>query len=69
MRRNDPISKIVKTIASRLKYLSMKVLIGAPNFHISPAMRKKRRPREMIDAMMNIVKLIWNKPPVIVKSL
>ena len=60
---------IVNSVARRLKYLSMKLLIGAPNFHISQAMRKKRIPRDTIEAMINIMKLMWNIPPAMVKSL
>jgi hypothetical protein len=56
-------------MAKRLKYLSIKPLIGAPNRHISHEIRKKRKPRETIEAMINIGMSIWNTPPEMVKSL
>ena len=51
-----------------LKYLSINAFIGAPNFQISAANKKNRKPREIIDATTNIGKLIANRPPVMVMS-
>ena len=64
-----PISSTVNRVAKRLKYLSMNTLIGCPNLHISQPIRKKRRPRETVDAIRNITKLMSNIPPAMVKSL
>ena len=64
-----PMSITVNSEARRLKYLSMKTLIGAPNFQMSQPIRKNRIPRATIEAMMNITKLISNIPPATVKSL
>ena len=64
-----PINNAVNSVAKRLKYLSINALIGAPKRHISHAIKKKRKPRDTIDAMMNIAKLISNNPPAMVNSL
>ena len=53
----------------RLKYLSMKLFIGVPNFQMSHPTRKKRRPRPMTEASMNMPKLMWNTPAARVKIL
>ena len=64
-----PIKRAVNSVAKRLKYLSINTLIGCPYLHISHPIRKKRIPREITDAMMNIIKLMSNIPPAMVNSL
>lgn len=49
--------------------MSMNLLIGAPKRHINHAMTKNRNPRDTTDASRNMTKLMWNNPPVMVKSL
>lgn len=44
MAKKPPTSNTVKPMASRLKYLSMNVLIGAPYFQISQLISTKRSP-------------------------
>ena len=64
-----PIIKIIKRIASKLKYLSIKPLIGSPNFHIRPLKRKNRAERLKVDAITNKIKLTSNAPAEIVITL
>ncbi len=60
---------MVNTTVMRLKYLSMKDLMGSPNFHISPATRKNRAVRLTADAIKNLIRSISNAPAVIVNTL
>ena len=64
-----PISNTVKATANRLKYLSINVFIGAPNFQINPPIKKNLSPRLTIDAMTNITKSMLNTPEVMVNNL
>lgn len=56
-------------MVKRLKYLSIKALIGAPNFQIRPATRKNLKPRLTNEAITKTGKLISHTPAKIVKSL
>ena len=47
---------LMSTIASLV--MGIVGMFGAPNFHINAAIRKNRKPRDMIDATKNITKLI-----------
>ncbi len=64
-----PISRTVKAIASQLKYLSINDLIWGPNFQINAATKKKRAPRLMIEATINMTILILKAPEEIVITL
>ena len=52
-----------------LKYLSMKSLIGLPNFQINPATRKNLADRLIAEAITNRGRLILKAPAEIVKIL
>lgn len=67
--KNPPIKRIVKIIASQLKYLSMNDFICGPNFQISMAIKKNLAPLLIIDAIINIGRLILNAPEDIVITL
>ena len=56
-------------MVNKLKYLSINVLMGFPNYHINPATRKKRAERLIIDAIRKSGKLISNAPAEIVNIL
>ena len=67
--KNPPTSKIENKIANTLKYESIKVLIGSPNFFISKETRKNLALLPTKLASKNATKLILNAPALIVKSL
>ncbi len=67
--RNPAINRAVTRIARMLKYLSIKDLIDSPNNQISPATRKNRADRLIIEANKNMIKLISNAPADIVNIL
>ncbi len=69
MAANPPISKMVKAIASQLKYLSMNALIAGPNFQMSALTKKNLAPLLMTEARINIKILILNAPDEMVISL
>ena len=56
-------------MANKLKYLSIKDLIGSPYFLIKPATKKKRALLLTALAKMNSIKLILNAPALIVNNL
>ena len=60
---------MVKIMVNKLKYLSINVLMGFPNFHINPATKKKRAERLIADARRKSGKLISNAPAEIVNIL
>jgi hypothetical protein len=64
--RNPPIRRRVKIMVNKLKYLSIKSVIGSPNFHIKRDTRKNLAVLLTEDAKRNIGKLILNAPEVIV---
>ncbi len=56
-------------IANKLKYLSMKFLIGSPNFHIKVLNRKNLADLLNVDAITNKIKFISKAPAEIVITL
>ena len=68
MRRNPPASNTTKAMESTLKYLSINVDIFAPNFQMRAATRKKLAARATGDTIMNVKRLEWTKPAVLVNS-
>ena len=66
---NPATSRMTKTVAKMLKYLSIKVRMLGPKMYINPPTKKNRADREIMDAMTNTKKLILNAPAEIVKTL
>ena len=64
-----PINITVNSIANKLKYFSINILMCSPKILIRIANRKNRALRLMMDAITNIIKLILNVPDDIVISL
>ena len=62
-------SSTVKSIANKLRYLSINDFIGLPNFHISHPTKKNLIPRPISEASINMLKLMLNTPAVMVKIL
>ena len=60
---------MVKPKASALKYLSMKLFIPGPYFHIIHEIIKKRADLLTKEANKNIKMFIWKTPDVIVNTL
>ena len=56
-------------IDKTLKYLSIKTVIGSPNWRINNATRKKRAERLTVEASRNMGKLTLNAPAEIVMIL
>ena len=69
IRIKPPINKTVNTIARKLKYFSIKSFIGSPYTFINDATIKNRALRLIIDAIINIKKLMLNVPADIVINL
>jgi len=67
--RNPPRRRIKKRMASRLKYLSIRVFISGPNFRNKAATAKKRRERLSVEAMRKSKKLSLKTPEAMVKIL
>jgi hypothetical protein len=67
--RNPPRSRIKKRIATRLKYLSIKVFISGPNFRNKAATMKKRRERLIVEAIRKSKTLSLKTPEAMVKIL
>ena len=67
--RNPPTRRMVKIIVNKLKYLSMNVVIGSPNFHINSDTRKNLAERLTVEAKRKVGKLILNAPDEIVNIL
>ena len=64
-----PINRTVNAIASQLKYLSINNFICGPNFQIKAATKKKRAPRLIIEATMNIIMFMLKAPEDMVITL
>ena len=62
-------SKIIKRMLSRLKYFSMKFLMGDPNFQISAATIKNLVLLPIMDANVKSQKSNLKTPDAIVKTL
>ena len=56
-------------IDKRLKYLSIKAVIGSPNWRINSATMKKRAERLIVEASRNMGKLTLNAPAEMVMIL
>ena len=69
MQEKPPISKIVKTIVSKLKYFSIKYCIFSPNILISIATIKNLVALPIREAIVNVKIEILHKPATIVKTL
>ena len=67
--RKPPTRRIVKTIVNKLKYLSINLVIGFPNFHINSDTRKNLAERLTVEAKRKVGKLILNAPDEIVNIL
>ena len=69
IKKNPPISKTVNNIERILKYVSINPLIGSPKFLINIATKKNLAALLIVDAIINIGKLILNAPEEIVITL
>ena len=67
--RKPPTRRIVKTMVNILKYLSINLVIGSPNFHINNDTRKNLAERLTVEAKRKVGKLILNAPDEIVNIL
>ena len=69
MQEKPPISKIVKTIVSKLKYFSIKYCIFSPNILIRIATIKNLVALPIREAIVNVKIEILHSPATIVKIL
>ena len=69
IKRNPPISRIVKITDTILKYLSINSLTGLPNLYINTEIIKKRNDLLIAEATKNIIKETLKAPADIVKIL
>ena len=69
MQEKPPISKIVKTIVSKLKYFSIKYCIFSPNILIRIATIKNLVALPIMEAITNIKIETLHSPATIVKTL
>ena len=66
---NPPISRITNKVANRLKYLSINCFAVAPHLDIIQATAKNLKALAKMDAPMNMGRLTFATPAVMVTSL